>query len=207
MPSVAIVFRKPVFLTDSILALYAGKYVHVDICLVDEREPKYTMTCTSYVGHKFSMSTTDKRNYDDEDYLGLLIETTDTEQDKLTGYLLDLVENNIPYNYVDVAAMALPMVVADSLIDDVRSEDPAHITNLFCSQAVVLALRNCLSDSHPLLPLLAKVNSRRILPNTLCNILTPSCERISCSSLRGGLVSLYVEPCCMPISAYDESFK
>jgi hypothetical protein len=194
MPSVAIVFRKPVFLTDSILALYAGKYVHVDICLIDEREPKHSMTCTSYVGQKFSMSTTDKRNYNDEDYLGLLVETSDTEQDNLTGYLLDLVDNNIPYNYVDIAAMALPMVLSDALIEDVRSEDPAHLTNLFCSQAVVLALRNSLSDEHPLFPLLSKINSRCILPNTLCNILTPSCERISCTSLKDGLVSLYTGP-------------
>eukprot|EP00961_Rhodomonas_salina_P155317 2091758-Rhodomonas_salina.1 len=59
--------------------------------------------------------------------------------------------------------MVLPTSVHGCLSDDVSSEDPVHLTALFCSQAVVLALRNGLNEQRDLYEVLAAVNSRVVL--------------------------------------------
>ena len=191
MPYVAIVFRKPVFVSDSIIAMYAGQYVHTDICPIDELNAAHTLVCTCYMGETFSASLCSKSRFNDATHAALVIPTTIEEQDEITSYLYALVEKKVKYNYMDVAAAALPLNVRNTLFSDVESENPDGISSLFCSQAAVLVLRNCLIPEREITKALTGVNSRCILPNMLYNILTPFCMRISCDALREGEVEMY----------------
>ena len=193
MPHTVIVFRKPSFLSDSIISMYAGQLVHTDICPIDDLNGCNTLTCTCYIGESFSASLSAKRSFSDVSHMALAIPTSEQEQDRITTYLYTLVENNVRYNYLDVAAMALPTLLRNTLFGDIESEDPTRIQSLFCSQAAVLVLRNCLDESREVSKVLAKVNSRCVLPNTLYTILSQFAVRVTCESLREGKVENFKE--------------
>lgn len=183
-----LVFRRPIFFTDSLLALRAGPLVHVDILPMDPATPANTLSYTSYVGYPFTVSISDKTRYDNETCVALAIPLAEAEHEALVGYLCDLCGHNIPYNYVDVATMALPQSLQTSLKDDLSSEAPADITHLFCSQAAVLALRNALAERRPLLELLRHVNSRCVTPYDLFHMLRPHAQPVCCLALGRGAV-------------------
>jgi hypothetical protein len=187
---VVCVFRRPVFFSDSLLALRAGPVIHVELLPVDTLNPENTLSYTSYVGHPFGVSISTKRTFDNETCVGLVLEVSPAEHENLVSYLHDLCEANIPYNYQDMAIMALPRTLFEAVIDDIPSEDPRDIRSLFCSQAVLLALRNSLADDNPLLEVLSKVVSRTIFPYTLFHLLRPFAHTIDCRALASGLVVL-----------------
>jgi hypothetical protein len=191
MPCVAVVFRKPKFLSDSIIAMYAGQLVHTDICPIDESNPEHTLVCTCYVGENFTASLSSKKEFSDASHVALAIQTTNEEQDAITSYLYTLTERHVRYNYTDVAAMVLPTSFRTSLMGDVNTEDPNGVSSLFCSQAVVLVLRNCLNHERDITKTLKAVNSRCVLPNTLYYLIYPFSRRISCEALQKGEIEPY----------------
>lgn len=191
MPHIVLVFRRPIFFTDTVISLCAGHLVHVDIVPIDEQNPINSLVCTSYIGETFSISLTRKAAYSDSDEVGLAIATTDDEHLRVTSYLHDLAVNKIPYNYTDVISCALPKMIKKTFLEDLASDNPAKIKSLFCSQAVVLALRNGLSESNPVTQVVKGLNSRCILPEALFRQLNPICPRVSCSALRYGAVVPY----------------
>ena len=175
-----------------IISMCAGEFVHVDLMPINDNAPEHSVVCTSYIGENFSLSLATKQAYNDKDCVALCIELTEEEHQKLTSYLLALADHNIPYNYQDVLVSALPRSVSRVLVDDVADERPEKISTLFCSQAVVLALRNSLDGSHPLMHTLQQVNSRCTLPDTLFRLLEPGCQRLSCQALRSGVASAII---------------
>jgi hypothetical protein len=187
---VVCVFRRPVFFSDSLIALRAGPVVHVEVLPIDVLHPENTLSYTSYVGQPFGVSISTKRTFDNETCVGLVLEVSPEEHETLVSYLHDLCEANIPYNYHDMAIMALPRTLFEAVVDDVPSEDPRHLRSLFCSQAVLLALRNSLSEENPLLPVLAGVVSRTIFPYTLFHLLRPYTHTVDCRALASGMVVL-----------------
>ena len=185
---VVLLFRRPIFFTDSLLALRAGPLVHVELLPVDAENPGNTLSYTSYVGYPFAMSISVKGTYDNETCVALSLNVSREEQEQLISYLHDLCEQNIPYNYTDVATMALPRGMQYALKDDLSSEAPADITHLFCSQAVVLALRNALDNIRQLYHILQYVNSRCVTPYNLFHLLRPYTQTVCCLALRRGAV-------------------
>jgi hypothetical protein len=191
MPQTVIVFRKPILMTDKLLSYVAGKLVHCDIMPVDSKTAENSMNFTSYVGERFSASITGKRLYNNNDHMALCIEISEEEQDAMVSYLYELCENNIPYNYADLAAEMLPSQLAKFVVDEISSDDPKQITNLFCSQAVVLVLRNSLDEKSELCKRLKHQNCRLTLPYELYTILKPFSTQVCCNALRRGeIVSL-----------------
>jgi len=191
MPQVVIVFRKPVFMTDRFLSCFAGKLVHCDIMPVDSKTAENSLNFTSYVGEHFSASVTGKRFYNNKDNMALCLEISEEENDAMISYLYELCENNIPYNYVDLAAEMLPSQVARFVVDEISSDDPKQITNLFCSQAVVLVLRNSLSEKGELCKILKHQNCRLTLPYELFTILQPFSKQVFCVELSKGEIRSY----------------
>ena len=183
---VVCVFRRPIFYSDTLVSLRAGPLVHVEIMPIEVDNPHNSISYTSYIGCPFSMSISMKRTYDNTSCVAVALEVSQEEKERLTSYLHDLCEANIPYNYVDTAMMVLPTSVHGCLSDDVSSEDPVHLTALFCSQAVVLALRNGLNEQRDLYEVLAAVNSRVVLPYTLFHLLRPYGRTVCCHALRTG---------------------
>lgn len=192
MKRVALMFRKPVFFSDTILALRAGPLIHVEILPIDDNNPENTLSYTSFVGSPFSMSISTKRTYENDTCVGLAFDVSEHEHELLVSYLHDLCEKNIPYNYSDVALSVLPSGIKNSFVDDVASESPTDITSLFCSQAVVLALRNALDEKTALFQRLKDVNSRTVLPYALYHVIKPYARSIDCVSLQHGVVSYSV---------------
>lgn len=183
---VACVFRRPVFYSDSLVAMRAGPLVHVELMPLDPSTPENSMSYTSYVGYPFAASLSTKHTFDNATCVALALEVERPEFERLVGYLHDLCERNIPYNYGDTALMMLPLQLVQSLCDDVPSESPEHITTLFCSQAVVLALRHALSEEHPAFRLVRDINSRTVFPYALFQLLRPYTRPVCCNALQRG---------------------
>ncbi len=191
MPHRVVVFRKPVLLSDKLISCVAGNLIHSDIMPVDTTNSENSMNFTSYVGENFSVSITGKHMYNNKDNVALCIETSEEEQETMISYLHDLCENNIPYNYIDLVAEMLPSRIAGYVVDELDSEDPKHITHLFCSQAIVLVLRNSLSETSELCKALRTQNCRLTLPSELYHILMPFSRQVCCDALRKGEVVPY----------------
>ena len=82
--------------------------------------------------------------YNADDYTTLSLQVTEEEHNSVVDYVRDCVERKVPYNYRDIVMCALP---GSSYLSDVHSHPPS---SLFCSQAVVLCLRRCLSENQKL---------------------------------------------------------
>jgi hypothetical protein len=185
---VVCVFKKAVFLTDSIVAMKAGPLVHVELLVIDSNVPSNSLSYTSYVGCEFGVSISTKQTYNSKDSIALAFDVTPDEHASLISYLHDLCESHIPYNYKDIAIMLLPKTIQRNFVDDVTSETPREIKALFCSQGIVLALRNSLSQASPLCQQLRGLNSRTVHPYALYHMLRPYTYMVNCDLLRNGEV-------------------
>lgn len=183
---VVCVFRRPVFYTDMIASLRVGPLVHVELLPMDRDSPLDTLSYTSYVGCPFSMSISTKRTFDDSTCVALALRVTTPEMQALVSYLHDLCVAKIPYNYSDAACLALPAGVRETLLADLPSSAPCDVTSLFCSQAVVLALRHALAPGGALAADLALANSRTVSPYALFHLLRPFAHPVSCAALARG---------------------
>lgn len=191
MPHLVCVFRRPVFYSDSLVSLRAGPLVHVEMMPLDESNPQNSLSYTSYVGGPFCMTLAAKQTYSDETCVALALPMQDHEMASLERYLEELCVANIPYNYLDTALMLLPASVHECISDDVTSEAPGELRHLFCSQAVVLALRHALDRERHLHGAMCSLNSRVTLPYALFHILRPYGQTVSCNALqRGAIVPL-----------------
>ena len=164
MPRVALVFRRPYFVSDYFLVPYTHGFTHVDILPLSDGDGDNALTYTSYMGENFSISIAAKHRFTNQTEVALCLELADEEHEKLTSYLQDLCAANVPYNYTDLAMLVVPAAIRHKLLSDVPSEDPAHLQSVFCSQAAVLALRNALLPQRALFARLNELNSRETLP-------------------------------------------
>ena len=80
------------------------------------------------------------------------------------------VESKIPYNTADMVMSQMPL-------PHPKDKDLFHSRALFCSQALVLVLRECLEPEHPLQTHLAAINSRTISPSQVFEVLKQHCIR------------------------------
>lgn len=188
MPSVVVAFRRPVMMTDRLVSLCAGEYVHSELLVMDEDNPSKCVCYTIFMGERFSMGLLTNRDYNDHDYAALRIHVSEEEREALCNYLNKLVDCAVPYNYSDLANCLLPNTIVKHFLSDVESEDPKRIRSLFCSQAAVLALRNCLSTRHAVFRALWQVNSRSCVPNMLYDLLLPVTEELCCFPLQRGVI-------------------
>lgn len=188
MPHLVLVFRRPVFVSDKILAVYAGKLMHVDIMPIYDSVPENTITYTSYVSENFSMSISTKRLYTNERCVARAIPVTSDEFDRAVSFLHDLCEAEVPYNYADLLLTAMPHMLQTAFIDDVPSENPKDLTSVYCSQAAVLCLRAALGEDSPLLAEMREINSRLTLPLDLYHHVLPYSTGASCDDLQRGVI-------------------
>jgi hypothetical protein len=193
MPDIAIVFRRPSSFYDYLLSQRAGKLIHAGIMLLDPYNPTNSVTYTTYMGETFSMSLTEKNSYNDKTEVAVLLHINDDEFNALTRYLDGMCHARIPYNYTDVACLMFPAIVTDPFLEEPATVSPQEIKKVYCSQSVVLALRNCLSDTRAFTYMLKHRNSRSILPMTLYYIIKDSGRHVSCNNLRTG-VPTYIAP-------------
>ena len=162
MPTIYVVFKKAVeSRVESVVRWFAGPMIHVDIVPGD-----HPLSYTSYMFETFSVNP--MTGYDPLRHTCLGIEVTQPEHDAAQKMLLRFVEKGVEYNYNDVVRSVLP---GTSDAPDVGAEE--DIKSLYCSQAVTLVLRSCVTQNKALSELLCTMNSRFTTPNMLYEALAP----------------------------------
>ena len=162
MPTIYVVFKKAVQSSvESMVQWFAGPMIHVDI--VPGNHP---LSFTSYMFETFSVNP--MTGYNPETHTCLGIEVTQAEHDEAHSMLTRFVQKGFEYNYNDVLRCVLPGPV---MSPDVQSED--ELTSLFCSQAVTMVLRTCVTENKELNSTLCAMNSRFTTPNMLYEALKP----------------------------------
>ena len=165
MPTIYVVFKKAVEShVESVVQWFAGPMIHVDIV-----PGNHALSFTSYMFETFSVNP--RTTYSPDTHTCLAIDVTQAEHDDAHDMLTRFVQKELQYNYNDVLRSVLPGPVISS---DVKSED--EISSLYCSQAVTLVLRTCVTENKELGAALCALNSRFTTPNMLYEALRPHAE-------------------------------
>lgn len=151
---------------------------------------------TAYMKQPFSIYFTDRDSMNNDKYKNLYVTLTSEEYRACTSYLGNWVERALPYNYSDTM-FGIPAVhpgsdVAASIFEDVDGSDPNRLRTVYCSQAVVLVLRQCLNargHNKDLVKILHGLNSRLVSPEVLYKNMFDNAHVISNSALFSGIVS------------------
>ena len=159
-----------------------GNPVHMDVVLAKAGSSSVRFCFSAYVGQKFEMYIMDEEQIMDPCYVNHCMDITDEEYDRCMKFMLELVDRGTKYDYVD-ALVLMPLAPKGSnssvrfskfmspVLEDV-AEKPRKV---FCSQSVVLMLRECLDEENGthamLVERLKKLNSRLVSPKMVFDIL------------------------------------
>jgi hypothetical protein len=153
------------------MKLIVGPVLHVEIIIIDRDRPTMcTVSFAAFVGSTLSMYVTPKASLMDLSVENIAFAISQRVATRLGDYYLKMHTDNIPYNWYD-SRFLMPFLnpyILD-IVNDVHS-DP---TQVFCSQMVVLGMRQCMhtAENGPLIGELHLLNSRLTSPRTLLNLL------------------------------------
>lgn len=149
----------------------AGPYVHTEILVSTEADG-----CRSYsafMGRKFSCQPLDSSRINDDTYDFLMLPVTPEEEACIKITLDACVKCKIPYNTVDMILSQAPMRQPTD-----RSLFESAPSGLYCAQAAVATLRECLMPPSTILVSLSGLNSRTVTPSELFNALRPHSQMV-----------------------------
>lgn len=162
MSAVHIAFEKTSdSLIKKVVKTFAGPYVHAEI--VVSTANAHT-AYSAYMSELFSR--TDNFDFNDEKFDFLALDITPDDVQKISSTCEACVKSKIPYNTRDMVLSQVPFRYP-------TEADLFHAKTLFCSQAIVLVLRSCLSPEHAICNTLHSVNSRTVSPSQLHTALQP----------------------------------
>lgn len=173
---------KPATAIQRAAVAFVGTPYHVDMVLIrpgtDQRKFYYTM----YMGEKFKINMLPEWMAKDSNYTNRRLQVTEEELDAVQDYVHALIDR-VEYNYTDPIFLMTafshnnsPSSFTNTIITDVDGSDPKCLTQLFCSQAVVIILRECLDEKGSNFQLREKLrttNSRLCSPCDLFHIVHP----------------------------------
>ncbi|EKX31730.1 hypothetical protein GUITHDRAFT_149103 [Guillardia theta CCMP2712] len=181
------VFRKPIFPSDRLIKFFAGQYVHMELLMFLPETPADSPTFTTFMGERFGMSISLKRFYNDDEYVGLLMDLNAEDAAHLLDYMTALTDAAVPYNFIDLTLQPIKRVLKTSpLFNDVESKNPRDFKKVFCSQAFTLATRDVIKDERfdRLVHALHRENSRLVTPMDFYHIIRPYCRTVDMDELR-----------------------
>jgi hypothetical protein len=163
--SVIVVYRRPIVWTDRILRLACGEFTHCELYV-----PKIGGTFATSVDVGMELRFDLKQHYiaTAGDYAWHLIVMTEIEYHRMCVWNMEQVAHHCQYNYSDLVWQIAPYM--RSFIHDLTQQDASHPKKMFCSQAVVLALRAAFHgpDSSPhMKAFVSSMNSRLTTPGSL----------------------------------------
>jgi hypothetical protein len=167
---VVVVYRRPMAFTDRALQLFGfGNFIHCELWL-----PKDQATFAIFVGGEMQCSAVLSRLYVDRPDLFAwhMLVLNDVEYERLRVWNIEQVYKHCAYNLKDLAFKILPAVMQKSYVKDLSKEQAHAPRSMFCSQAVLLALREACSgqDGSPhIAAFTTSLNSRTTTPNELAN--------------------------------------
>jgi len=149
----------------------AGPYVHTEIIVSTEADG--CKSYSAYMGRKFSCQPLDSSRINDDTYDFLMLPVTPEEEACIRITLEACVKSRIPYNTVDMILSQAPFrqPVDRSLFESAPS-------GLYCAQAAVAMLRECLMPPSSILVSLSALNSRTVTPSELFNALRPHSQLV-----------------------------
>lgn len=170
-------------------AMLVGVPVHSEMLLHEPGTSSQLCTYTAFMGETFSVSMLTDQLIECDGFVDMGLEVTGDELHALQTYVMRLVHRAVPYNYKDLAlaaGMVKSRAVLDVMFPDVEDTSADKVQSVYCSQAIVLALRSCLNKkNHPALcKELEMMNSRAVSPKELQKKLEPFCRLVDKRSLR-----------------------
>ena len=165
---VVIVYRRPMFWTDRMMKIAgAGEFTHCELYIPDKKA-----TFAIFVGGEMQCSASLPTFYSSrpDDFAWHMMILNDSENLLLEKWHVNAVQNNAGYNFIDLMWKITPGFIQRSCVSDLTPAKAHSPTNVFCSQAVILALREAFSgsDTKPILKTFAQsMNSRITTPTEL----------------------------------------
>jgi hypothetical protein len=192
---VVVVHRRPICSTDRFVEsqLNVGEFTHTEFY-----DPSQGFTLATFMGSHYDCSFTLPLFYETmpDKFAWNLIILTDKEYDRWTTWNAVQVSRKIPYNCRDLPwAVAPDILHVSSYMHDINKEKCVEPTRMFCSQAVILSLREAYSgsDSNPQLKAFVdSMNSRITTPTKLQEKLEAEYQM----PLQLGAVPLNYEQAC-----------
>jgi hypothetical protein len=161
-----------------------GPVLHVEVIIVDKQRPTLcTMSFTAFVDCALAMYVTPMSSLMDATVLNLSFPISQTVATRLGDCCLQWHTSKIPYNWYD-SRFLMPFLNAHLL--DVVSDVHGDPTQLFCSQMVVVLMRQCMdaTEDGELIDRLYLLNSRLTSPRTLLRILGTCGNPMTSTALR-----------------------
>ena len=181
-------FLWPQGVYESLVSAFVKSPVHVDIHLHKPRSKSNLFTYTAFAGENFSINMLTQELASSDRYENLAIPVSEREITALQEYCMAMVDN-VPYNYRDlalVAGFAGSGDFRDVMFPDFKGDNPYCTPRVFCSQACVLAMKNCLDcqGRESLRGVLDPMNSRAVAPSELYCAMQPHGFLVTGESLR-----------------------
>ena len=155
------------FLKKVVRAL-AGPYVHTEM-IVSQTQPSTVHTSyAAYMSEDFSRTMQKDFWYNDQSHDFLSVRVSPEELRRICDTCEACVKTKIPYNTKDMVLSIIPL-------RNPTEKNIYQAGSLFCSQSIVLVLRSCLEQGHPLQASLESVNSRTVTPSHLYSLIRPHC--------------------------------
>ena len=165
---VCVVYRRPMFMTDTFMRIAgSGEFTHCELYI-----PLKKATFAIFAGGNMECSTSLPRFYQSrpKDFAWHMLILTDSENALLEKWHVDMVEKKCHYNFKDLFWKIAPTSIQAACVSDVTAEVAHSPEKMFCSQAVILGLREAFSgqDTKPFLKTLSNsINSRITTPSQL----------------------------------------
>ena len=157
------------------VARLSGPYVHTELVVTSTHEEAPFIrrkSYSAYTDYVFFGSDEKSFRFADETHDILQVKASANEIQDILLACETHVELKTPYNFKDMVLSIIPG-------RNPKDRDIYKVKTLFCSQAMVLILRQCLDADHPVRKVIEPVNSRVITPTQLFGILKPVCETVA----------------------------
>lgn len=154
-----------------IVHVIAGTHIHCEMVTLNGNN---VYAHAAYMNESFSRNQINEQDYSQATHDILRLAVDEKTYAEVLKKLGSIVQKQIPYNYADALTCPLPMQYfrTDAVtIDTLKS--------VFCSQSVIMVIRETFPHSHEAYHAVAKMNSRTTSPNTLYKTLQPIAEKAS----------------------------
>jgi hypothetical protein len=171
-----VIYRRPLGLSERVLQGISrcGEFTHCEVyCpdLMHEGMVGCTFTNFSMCAMMRTRECLPSYRQDRDKYMYHAIDLERTQFDKFTAWNDVQVVHNCKYNYSDVCRQMIPTVIAARITSEVDTTKEYH-RKLYCSQAVVLALRASLASDHRVCKALKDITSRLSTPSIVADHLS-----------------------------------
>ena len=159
-------------LIKKVVQTFAGPYVHTDM-IISQIHPNHVNTAySSFMGEGFGRVFQRDFMFSHKSHDFLFVDVTAQELMKISETCEACVLSKKPYNTKDMVLSIVPFRCP-------REKTIFEADSLFCSQSMILILRSCLNQEHPLQSILWHTHSRTTTPSQLYAELKSACPPVA----------------------------